>query len=132
MYVVGIKDMSTYIYSMYIYYMHMFFNVYIYMLLYICAFTCIWYRPDQAVQGDVLVLTKPLGTQVAVNAHQWIEQVCMTECKIYEFVVWYVEEQQCVPLCIINAVVYHSYTAYKYHGVASCVARPAIKYNVLF
>lgn len=25
--------------------------------------------------GDVLVLTKPLGTQVAVNAHQWLEQV---------------------------------------------------------
>ena len=33
------------------------------------------FRPDQAVPGDVLVLTKPLGTQVAVNAHQWIEQV---------------------------------------------------------
>ena len=30
-------------------------------------------RPDQAVEGDVLVLTKPLGTQVTVNAHQWIE-----------------------------------------------------------
>lgn len=24
--------------------------------------------------GDVLVLTKPLGTQVAVNAYQWLEQ----------------------------------------------------------
>lgn len=23
--------------------------------------------------GDVLVLTKPLGTQVAVNAHQWLD-----------------------------------------------------------
>lgn len=23
--------------------------------------------------GDVLVLTKPLGTQVAVNAYQWID-----------------------------------------------------------
>ncbi|CAG9803297.1 unnamed protein product [Chironomus riparius] len=30
--------------------------------------------PDNAVVGDVLVLTKPLGTQVAVNAHQWLEQ----------------------------------------------------------
>ncbi|EDV56053.1 inactive selenide, water dikinase-like protein [Drosophila kikkawai] len=30
--------------------------------------------PDNAVVGDVLVLTKPLGTQVAVNAHQWIDQ----------------------------------------------------------
>lgn len=30
--------------------------------------------PDQAVEGDVLVLTKPLGTQVAVNAHQWLDQ----------------------------------------------------------
>lgn len=30
--------------------------------------------PDQAVEEDVIVLTKPLGTQVAVNAHQWIEQ----------------------------------------------------------
>ncbi|XP_058873113.1 selenide, water dikinase 1-like [Acipenser ruthenus] len=29
--------------------------------------------PDNAVPGDVLVLTKPLGTQVAVNAHQWID-----------------------------------------------------------
>lgn len=33
------------------------------------------YRPDQAVPGDVLVLTKPLGTQIAVNAHQWMEKV---------------------------------------------------------
>lgn len=30
--------------------------------------------PDNAVVGDVLVLTKPLGTQVAVNAHQWVDQ----------------------------------------------------------
>jgi len=28
--------------------------------------------PENAVDGDVLVLTKPLGTQVAVNVHQWI------------------------------------------------------------
>lgn len=28
--------------------------------------------PDGAVEGDVLVLTKPLGTQVAVNANQWL------------------------------------------------------------
>lgn len=28
-------------------------------------------RPDAAVPGDVLVLTKPLGTQVAVNLLQW-------------------------------------------------------------
>ena len=31
-------------------------------------------RPDQAEEGDVLVLTKPLGTQIAVNAHQWMDQ----------------------------------------------------------
>ncbi|KAB7506548.1 Selenide, water dikinase [Armadillidium nasatum] len=30
--------------------------------------------PHNAVVGDVLVLTKPLGTQVAVNAHQWLDQ----------------------------------------------------------
>ncbi|XP_040297968.1 selenide, water dikinase 2-like isoform X1 [Bufo bufo] len=29
--------------------------------------------PQNAVPGDVLVLTKPLGTQVAVNAHQWLD-----------------------------------------------------------
>lgn len=29
--------------------------------------------PSNAVVSDVLVLTKPLGTQVAVNAHQWLE-----------------------------------------------------------
>lgn len=28
-------------------------------------------RPENAIPGDVLVLTKPLGTQVAVNLHQW-------------------------------------------------------------
>lgn len=32
-------------------------------------------RPDSAVPGDVLVLTKPLGTQVAVTAHQWLDNV---------------------------------------------------------
>lgn len=30
--------------------------------------------PDGACVGDVLVLTKPLGTQIAVNAHQWMDQ----------------------------------------------------------
>ena len=29
--------------------------------------------PDNAMVSDVLVLTKPLGTQVAVNAHQWLD-----------------------------------------------------------
>jgi len=28
--------------------------------------------PDAALVGDVLVLTKPLGTQIAVNAHTWL------------------------------------------------------------
>ena len=32
-------------------------------------------RPDQAQDGDVLVLTKPLGTQIAVNAFQWLDEV---------------------------------------------------------
>jgi len=30
--------------------------------------------PEGAVAGDVLLLTKALGTQVAVNAHQWMEE----------------------------------------------------------
>jgi len=30
--------------------------------------------PEGAVAGDVLVLTKALGTQVSVNAHQWMEE----------------------------------------------------------
>ena len=29
--------------------------------------------PDNAMVSDVLVLTKPLGTQVAVNANQWLD-----------------------------------------------------------
>jgi selenide,water dikinase len=29
--------------------------------------------PDNALVGDVLVLTKPLGTQVAIHAYQWLE-----------------------------------------------------------
>ncbi|KAK2113291.1 Selenide, water dikinase 2 [Saguinus oedipus] len=31
--------------------------------------------PNSTVVGDVLVLTKPLGTQVAVNAHQWLDNL---------------------------------------------------------
>lgn len=30
--------------------------------------------PESAKAGDVIVLTKALGTQVAVNAHQWLEE----------------------------------------------------------
>uniref|UniRef100_A0A2I3RAW1 Selenophosphate synthetase 1 n=1 Tax=Pan troglodytes TaxID=9598 RepID=A0A2I3RAW1_PANTR len=39
------------------------------------ARTCpfLFFRPDNAVPGDVLVLTKPLGTQVAVAVHQWLD-----------------------------------------------------------
>ena len=33
-------------------------------------------RPSRAAVGDVIVLTKALGTQIAVNAHQWMEEVC--------------------------------------------------------
>ena len=42
-----------------------------------------WYisRPTQAVEGDVIVLTKPLGTQIAVNAHQWLDKVHI--CTMY-------------------------------------------------
>ena len=36
-------------------------------------------RPDNAVPGDVLVLTKPLGTQVAVAVHQWLDIVSIAE-----------------------------------------------------
>lgn len=31
----------------------------------------VW-RPENAEPGDELVLTKPLGTQVAVHAYQWL------------------------------------------------------------
>lgn len=34
----------------------------------------LYFSPDNAIVGDVLVLTKPLGTQVACIAYQWIEQ----------------------------------------------------------
>lgn len=37
-------------------------------------------RPDNAVPGDVLVLTKPLGTQVAVAVHQWLDIVSLPTC----------------------------------------------------
>ena len=49
--------------------------------------------PDQSVVGDVLVLTKPLGTQIAVNAHQWLDEVggCVDVCM---YVCMYV----CIPL----------------------------------
>jgi len=31
-------------------------------------------RPENAIPGDVIILTKPLGTQVTVNVHQWLEK----------------------------------------------------------
>ena len=41
---------------------------------------CLYFvRPENAVVGDVLVLTKPLGTQIAVNAHQWLEDVSILQ-----------------------------------------------------
>ena len=52
--------------------MYVYIHVHVVCVLIVMVMCC---RPDQAVEGDVLVLTKPLGTQVAVNAHQWIEQV---------------------------------------------------------
>lgn len=39
-------------------------------------------RPDGAAPGDVLVLTKPLGTQVAVNAHQWLGRPAFDKVKL--------------------------------------------------
>lgn len=53
-------------------------------------------RPDNAVPGDVLVLTKPLGTQVAVAVHQWLDIVslptkprvicfCLSTCHLIVF-----------------------------------------------
>ncbi|XP_051785243.1 selenide, water dikinase 1-like [Erpetoichthys calabaricus] len=38
----------------------------------VCQTNC-FIMPDNAVPGDVLVLTKPLGTQVAVAVHQWLD-----------------------------------------------------------
>jgi len=41
-------------------------------------------RPIHAQIGDVLVLTKPLGTQLAVNGHQWYVNV-MLMCYVFVF-----------------------------------------------
>ena len=41
-------------------------------LLLLCCGCCCW-RPDNAMVGDVLVLTKPLGTQVAVTSYHWLD-----------------------------------------------------------
>lgn len=43
------------------------------------------FRPDNAVPGDVLVLTKPLGTQVAVAVHQWLDIVSLSNCIFLSF-----------------------------------------------
>ncbi|ESO12287.1 hypothetical protein HELRODRAFT_158769 [Helobdella robusta] len=42
--------------------------------------------PEAAEVGDVLVLTKPLGIQMAVNAHQWLKSVPEKWNKISEVV----------------------------------------------
>ena len=51
--------------------LHVVLNIHYEKLFY---FPNIYFRPESAVVGDVLVLTKPLGTQIAVNAHQWLDQ----------------------------------------------------------
>jgi len=38
--------------------------------------------PQSAQAGDVLVLTKPLGTGVAINCHQWLHTDRMTKLKM--------------------------------------------------
>lgn len=51
-------------------------------------------RPTSAVAGDVIVLTKPLGTQIAVNAHQWMEEVHWIELyHQYTYCVHYLAKQ---------------------------------------
>lgn len=61
--------------------------------LWVVLYSC---RPYQAVEGDVLVLTKPLGTQVAVNAHQWLDQVESDQfMHEYIHVHVYVNDTQC-------------------------------------
>jgi len=42
--------------------------------------------PDKLQEGDVVILTKPLGTQVAVNLHQWKEQKSANWEKVKELV----------------------------------------------
>ena len=37
--------------------------------------------PNGAKAGDVLVLTKPLGTQIAVNLNQWLDNKDMDKLK---------------------------------------------------
>jgi len=38
--------------------------------------------PDSAIAGDVLVLTKPLGTGVALNCYQWLHSDRMSKLKM--------------------------------------------------
>lgn len=53
-----------------------------------CVLFC-FSRPDGAVPGDVLVLTKPLGTQVAVNAHQWLDQVSHSSLLTWTLLIYF-------------------------------------------
>src|SRR3712207_4214825 len=50
-----------------------FFPTLLYLKSCLLAFIC---RPVNAVAGDAIVLTKPLGTQVAVNVRQYVEILC--------------------------------------------------------
>jgi len=48
--------------------------------------------PDGACVGDVIVLTKPLGTQIAVNAHQWMDQ----KNELWDKISHVINAKQCV------------------------------------
>eukprot|EP01094_Clydonella_sp_ATCC50884_P029405 TRINITY_DN9192_c0_g1_i1.p1 TRINITY_DN9192_c0_g1~~TRINITY_DN9192_c0_g1_i1.p1 ORF type:complete len:310 (-),score=70.97 TRINITY_DN9192_c0_g1_i1:93-1022(-) len=51
-------------------------------------------RPEFAVAGDVVILTKALGTQIAVNAHQWLDRSRYGSNKYWERIKDVVTEQQ--------------------------------------
>lgn len=53
-------------------------------------------RPEHAVPGDVLVLTKPLGTQVAVNVREWVhfpEKVPQPGTKLFDVITEHEEQR---------------------------------------
>ncbi|CAJ0569019.1 unnamed protein product, partial [Mesorhabditis spiculigera] len=74
-------------------------------------------RVDQAKPGDVLVLTKPIGGQVAVNSYEWlkkktgrVEELGLDECKILKAF-----QQVTVQMCRLNrnaAKLLHKYQAH--------------------
>lgn len=86
--------------------------------------------PDQAVPGDVLVLTKPLGTQLAVNAYQWMLQKNQHWNRI-KFIVTKEETENAYSIAMLNMARLNKVAAQLMHVYGAHAATDVTGFGIL-